>query len=166
MEISGLPLHVLVVHGAVVLTPLAAVASILLAVVPRWRYLTRWPAVALALAATATVWVARISGDEFFESRFDGLPADSGLRRAIVEHRDRGVTLSLLALVFVALTVLGGVLLGGESGLTSGRGAKPVRQRWVELALPAAMVVASVLVLVYAVLTGDAGARATWDPPA
>ena len=62
MEIFGLPVHVLVVHGAVVLTPLAALATIAFAVLPKWRYLTRWPAVALAVAATCALWAARLSG--------------------------------------------------------------------------------------------------------
>jgi hypothetical protein len=42
MTFAGLPLHPLVVHAAVVLTPLAALLVVGSAVLPRW--LTRWPA--------------------------------------------------------------------------------------------------------------------------
>jgi len=35
--INGLPLHPLLVHAVVVLLPLAAVGSIIIAVVPKWR---------------------------------------------------------------------------------------------------------------------------------
>ena len=43
MQIAGLPLHPLVVHAAVVLIPLTALLTIGLAVLPRWRWLLRWP---------------------------------------------------------------------------------------------------------------------------
>ena len=39
---NGLPLHVLVVHGAVVVTPVAALAALAL-VRPSWRTRLRWP---------------------------------------------------------------------------------------------------------------------------
>ena len=51
MEINGLPLHPLVVHAAVIFGPLAALAALVYAVVPRWRDRLRWPMVALALVA-------------------------------------------------------------------------------------------------------------------
>ena len=49
--------------------------------------------------------------------------------------------------------------------LTSGRGAKARALPWVEVALPVVLVLASVVALVYVLLTGDAGARATWEQP-
>lgn len=165
MDINGLPVHVLVVHGAVVLTPLAAIAAIVFAVMPRWRYLSRWPAVVLAVVATVTVWVARFSGDDFFDSRFATLPADNPVRAAILEHQEYGETLSLVAIAFLLVVAAGAVLLGGGSGFASGRGAKERAQSWVEGALPFVIVVASVAALVYVFLTGDAGARATWEQP-
>ena len=62
MEITGLPLHPLVVHAAVTLIPLSAVGAVALAVVPRWRWLTRWPAAVVAVAAAVVAWVARLMG--------------------------------------------------------------------------------------------------------
>lgn len=165
MEINGLPVHVLVVHGAVVFTPLAAITAIVFAAMPRWRFLTRWPAMALAVVATVTVWVARFSGNDFFESRFEALPADSPMRAAILEHQDYGDQLSLVTIGFVVVVAAGAVLLGGASGFASGRGAKDRAQSWLETALPVVIVVASLLALVYVFLTGDAGARATWEQP-
>lgn len=165
MEINGLPLHVLVVHGAVVFAPLASVAAILFAVVPRWRYLTRWPAAVLAVVASATVWLARVSGTDFFESRFAALPSDSPVRDAILEHQSRGETLSLVASGLLLVTLVGAVLLGGPSGFASGRGAKERAASAVELGLPALLVIAALATLAYAFLTGDAGARATWEQP-
>jgi hypothetical protein len=165
MDINGVPAHVLVIHGAVVLTPLAALAAIVFAVVPRWRYLTRWPTVVLAVVATVTVWVARVSGDDFFESRFEALPADSSVRAAILEHQDLGELLSLVALGFLVVVALGAALLGSTSGFASGRGEKARAAPWMETALPVVIVLVAVLTLVYVFLTGDAGARATWEQP-
>lgn len=165
IDINGLPLHVLVVHGAVVLTPLAALSAILFAVMPRWRYLTRWPTVVLAVVATVVVWVARLSGEDFFESRFEALPADSPVRAAILEHEVYGELLSLAAIGFLVVVALGAVLLGSTSGFASGRGEKQRAAPWLEKALPVVIVLAAVLSLVYVFLTGDAGARATWEQP-
>ena len=53
MEFHGIPLHPLVVHGAVVFTPLAAVAALVFVLVERWRELLRWPTAVLAVVAAA-----------------------------------------------------------------------------------------------------------------
>ena len=52
-----MPLHPLVVHAAVVFVPLAALAAILF-VVPKWRWLVRWPALVLAVGGAAAVQIA------------------------------------------------------------------------------------------------------------
>lgn len=155
MEIAGLPAHVLIVHAAVVLTPLAAITVILFAVVSRWRYLTRWPSGLLLLVSTAAVWAAKLSGPDLQRAR--QLPD-----ALIATHRERG---DVLAWVMIGFLVVGGyavLVLGGPSGLVSGRGAKPAGPQWAERVLPAVVVVLSIVVLVWVVLTGDAGARATW----
>ena len=163
MEIFGLPVHPLVVHAAVLFAPLAAVCTIAFAGVPRWRYLTRWPSVVLAVVAGASVWVAKLSGQDLFDERFSSLPADNPLRDAIQTHQSRGDVLAWVVVALVLLVLLGAWLLGGPSGLASGRGAMPEHGgALVALALPGALVVVSVVTLVWVVLTGDAGARATW----
>ncbi|MDQ6935981.1 MAG: hypothetical protein M3130_11955 [Actinomycetota bacterium] len=43
MTLNGNPLPPLVVPDAVVFTPLAALAGIVWALVPRWRLSVRWP---------------------------------------------------------------------------------------------------------------------------
>jgi len=164
-EIFGLPTHVLVVHGAVVLAPLAAFTVIVFAAVPKWRYLTRWPAAVLGVVAAGVVWTARLSGQEFFEGNFAALPADNPIRGAIEDHQSYGQDLSWVIIAFLVVTLLGVWLLGGPSGFASGAGERPRAAPWVEVVLPLAMVAVSIVVLVYVFLTGDAGARAVWDPP-
>ena len=54
MEINGLPLHPLIVHAVVILGPLAGLTGLAYAFVPKWRWLLRWPLVALSLVVATT----------------------------------------------------------------------------------------------------------------
>ena len=155
MEIAGLPVHPLIVHAAVVLTPLAAVSAGVFAVVPSWRYLTRWPTAVLAVTALVVCWAARVSGRSLLASRPELAPL-------VRTHQLRGNQLSLLIILFAVLVLVAVWGLGGRSGLLSGRGARETRVGAFDKALRALVVVAAVLVLVWVALTGDAGARALW----
>jgi uncharacterized membrane protein len=155
MEFFGLPLHPLVVHAAVVFVPLTALLVIAFAVLPRYRWATRWPALLLTLVSLATVWTARISG----KSLKDELP---GIGQVIATHESRGELLSLLMIGFTILVALGAWSLGGPSGLVSGRGARQSGVAALDKVMPAVLVVASLVVLVAVVLTGDAGTRVVY----
>lgn len=155
MEIGGLPLHPLVVHAAVVLTPLAVATVLAFAVVPRHRWLTRWPALLLTAAATLSVWVAQQSGQALVDARPELAPL-------VRTHQQRGNLLVVLALVLLVLAALGAWSLGGPSPLVSGRGARQSRLPALGRVLPLVLVVVALAVLVAAVLTGDSGARAVW----
>ncbi|MGZ5415999.1 MAG: DUF2231 domain-containing protein [Nocardioides sp.] len=155
MEIAGLPLHPLVVHAAVVLTPLAVLLVIAFAIWPQHRWATRWPAAVLTVAAFGSVWVARLSGNALRDSRPE-------LARLVEDHAERGATLSLLVTAFAAVAALGFWSLGGPSALASGRGARESRVVALDKVLPAVLVLVGVAVLVLAVLVGDSGARAVW----
>ena len=63
MELNGVPLHPLVVHAVVVLGPLAALAGLAYAFVPKWRWLLRWPLVVLAVVTAVASLVAVQAGD-------------------------------------------------------------------------------------------------------
>jgi len=159
MEIFGLPAHVLVVHGAVVLAPLAALSSIAFALLPKWRYLTRWPTALLALAATGAVWGARLTGP----SLRDGLIEQQRITQALInQHQSRGNVLALVMIAFLVLTLIAARMLGGPTGLASGKGEVTKAQPWAELVIPWSLVAISIVTLVWVILTGDAGARATW----
>src|SRR4051794_27086721 len=155
MQVAGLPMHALVVHAAVVFTPLAVLAAVVFAVVPRWRYLTRWPTVVLSAVAFVTVWIARLSGNSFLDQKPE-------LRQLIHTHEERGDQLSVLMILFLVLVLLAAWTLSGPSGLTSGRGGREAPAAALDKVLPAIVVLAALLVLVWVVLTGDAGSRAVW----
>ncbi len=144
MEINGLPLHVLVVHAAVVFGPLAALAALAYVALPGWRDRLRWPMVVMAVLATGAIVVAYFSGISFYNSRPDlhQLPN-------LATHKSRGRILFWVTLPFGVVAAVTGGWLHERTGAA----------RLVPNAL---LGVTAVAVLVLVVLTGDAGARAVW----
>ncbi|HSE07043.1 MAG TPA: DUF2231 domain-containing protein [Nocardioidaceae bacterium] len=155
MEIAGLPVHPLVVHAAVTLIPLSALFAIAFVVLPRWRWLSRWPTALLAVAALAVAWVARLSGAALLDSRPE-------LARLVAEHQTRGQLLSLVAIPYAVIVVLAAWSMAGGTALASGRGGQESRIPALETVLAALVVIAALAVLVLVVLTGDSGSRAVW----
>jgi hypothetical protein len=156
MDVNGLPVHPLIVHVVVVFAPLAGVAGILYAAVPRWRWWLRWPLVASAVIAAAAGIVAVQSGYDLENQRhLQSLPE-------LAIHQHRGKILRWLLLAFLAPTVLGARLLGGPSPLRSGAGGRETSSKALGLAVSGLLVVGAVAVLVSVFMTGDAGARSVW----
>jgi hypothetical protein len=154
MEIRGIPLHPLVVHATVVFVPLAALAAIAF-VVPRWRWLLRWPALVLAVLASVCVQVAIMTGESLKDSRH----LDSPLIHTHEEYADKlRIAMFVLGIVMiVAFWSVGHVtrLAGAQDRLT--------RVAVLEKPLLVVLPILAVVVLVLVVLTGDAGARAVWQ---
>jgi hypothetical protein len=146
MEINGLPLHPLVVHAAVIAGPVAALTAILYVVVPSWRDRLRWPMLALAFVAAASIWTAYLTGLNFRASKdffTQGPLADKVDKHARLAGTLRWVTSGF----FVA------ALLSAWSHPRAGA---------VRVLLGVLLAASAVATLVYVVLTGDAGARAVW----
>src|SRR4051794_36056311 len=160
MEIAGLPLHPLVIHAAVAITPLAVFLAVVFAVRPRWRYLTRWPTAVAALLAVGAIWAARITGNALASDRPELFQTPAGA--TIQTHQSRGNVLSLVIILFVIVVGIAVWGLGGQSGFTSGIGERSTKVAVFDRIVPAVVVIVSVVVLVYLFLTGDAGARAVW----
>jgi hypothetical protein len=157
MEINGLPLHPLVVHAVVVFVPLAALSAIPFAVVPRWRWLLRWPTLLLALASVVLVRVAVVTGISLKNQRhFAGPLADR-----IATHQTWGHRLEWAVWVFAAVAVFAVWVLPHVTPLVGRRDRVSPRPSLVTLAT-ALLPVAAAVVLVLAAITGDAGARAVW----
>lgn len=161
MEIGGLPLHPLVVHAVVGTVPLAALFAVALAVLPQWRWLSRWPAAGLAVLAAVLAWAARLSGNDLLESQ-PALLQSEPLREQILLHQSRGQLLSWLMIPFALLVVLAAWSLAGDSPLASGRGARKSALPALEKVFSVVLVLAALGMLVLVVLTGDAGSRAVW----
>ena len=155
MEFAGLPFHFIVLHAAVVLGPLTALFAFAFALLPRWRYLLRLPTAALTLVTFVSVWLSRLSGSSYLSTR----PELADLVRT---HQDRGELLSLLTTLFAVVAAVSLWGLGGPSGFRSDYGAREGRSAVLDRVLPLALGLTAALMLVWVVLTGDAGARATW----
>jgi hypothetical protein len=147
-KVFGLPAHALVVHLAVVVVPLAALATVSSVLVVRWRPRLTAVAVALSAVALAVVWVASGSGE------------------ALEEHVDR-------AELIEEHTELGETMLPIAGGLLAGAAAVAVVDRWRRRgrALPAGVVAVAMLLglassgvaTVQVIRTGHSGSRAVWD---
>jgi len=155
MELGGLPLHPLVVHAAVVFTPLAGLVAIVFAVVPRWRWLTRWPAGVTALAALGSVVISKLSGQSFLDQRPELAPL-------VRVHQERAELLLWFVIGFFVIVAAAVWMVSSTSPLPSGRGARDAAVSWADRVLPILVVLSSLAVIVQVVLTGDAGSRAVW----
>lgn len=154
MEINGLPLHPLIVHAVVVFVPLGALAAILFALVPRWRWLLRWPTLLLAVAAVVLTRIAVLSGTRLKSDR--QLGGDLINRHQVWGHR-----LEYAVWVFAILAIVAWWVLPYVVPLV-GAVDRPSPVPSLATAVTVVLPVAGAVVLVFAVITGDAGARALW----
>lgn len=155
MEIAGLPLHPLVVHAAVVLIPLSAVLAIAFAVLPGWRWLTRWPTALASVACVAIAYTATTSGRSLLNARPE-------LRPLVATHMARGNLLAQMTVALAVVVLVAAYLLPGRSALASGKGTRESRTVVADKVLPVLVVLVALAVVAQVVLTGDSGARALW----
>lgn len=148
--VNGIPVHVLVVHAVVVLLPLAAVGTVVLALVPPWRVRYGFVVTALAVAATAAIPVATQSGEQ--------LQGHVGIPVAQAEHPELGNQLIWFAvpLVLVAAALWLLALRGRRAG-----GEGPGRGLMTAVAVLGIVVAVANVYQVYRV--GDSGAKAVWE---
>jgi cytochrome c biogenesis protein CcdA len=147
-KVTGLPLHPLVVHAAVVFAPLAAATAIAYVVLPKYRDLLRWPTLVVVLIAFGSIWAAYLTGNNFFsDPRFTHFSGE--ILDRIHKHQSYARTLRWIMTGFAIVTVAATYLHD-----------EPGTRRTV---LGALVVLGAVLTLVWTVLTGDAGARAVWS---
>jgi uncharacterized membrane protein len=160
--VSGLPLHPLVVHVAVVLVPAAVLGALVVALWPAARRRWGWPVVALTALAAISVPLATSTGE--------GLEHNLPRTPAIATHAELGDQL----LVFVApllIVVLGLVLVerwrrapqraDGPGTVVAPRlSAGPARLAIVVLAVLTVAFAGASAVQVFRI--GDTGARAVW----
>ncbi len=144
--INGLPIHPLVVHGVVVLLPLAAIGTVAIVLKRSWRRTYGWLVVVAAAAGTLMLPVATQSG-EALEDRV----GDPG------EHADLGESLIWFALPLLVLLVVLVMLERRSSDDSADSGASTPLRVVSVMAL-----VAAVAVGVQTYRVGDSGAEAVW----
>ena len=156
--ISGLPWHPLLVHGVVVLGPLAALLLVAYVAKPTWRGGLKWPTVVLAVGSAALSKLAEASGEEL-QHRVMGAggAADQLIRKHAEPGELAGASLALLALAtLVSIFYL--VPVKGPRAFVEGKS----RGMFGTIALASAIVAA--LFVGYAVIdAGHTGATSVWS---
>lgn len=152
MEINslfGLPAHPLIVHAAVVLLPIAAIALIVVAAIPRARRYYGPIVFGVALAATIAVGLAQQSGES--------LEGQVKKTELVEEHTEQGQTVLPWA---IALTVVS-ALVAAEPYARAQLAKVPPR------VVTAVLVGSSLIVGIgatYAVIeVGHSGATSVWN---
>jgi len=142
-KIAGLPLHPLLVHSAVVLIPLVAIAALVMSYLPSFSRRHGKIILILAVVAQISVFLAKMSGEAFSEI----------INKNVEKHAELGeitplVTLPMVTLIYVRWRM-------DRSGSTFG---SILIRRLTSVAL----VLASFASIIVIVLVGHSGASSVW----
>lgn len=151
-SVLGLPLHPLVVHAVVVLVPLTALLTIVVAVSPDRRARLGWLSWLLASAALVSTYVARASGKVL-----EGLLYPSVLPPRVSEHKDLGLnTIWFVLALWLAVTAL--LLIDYDRRRNRGVSSSILPTVVAVLAILVAMVTTGQVLL-----TGWSGTQSRWS---
>ena len=151
-QIGGLPVHVLVIHFAVVFVPLLALGAIVYAVVPRWRPRIGWAVFALAIIGPICTFVARQSGQMLY-NRLIARGLKGRGKEILASHMSFGSRTFWFTLALGIVTLIMVILTLRKSGSLP---------RVAEIGLSVIMVALAVISGYYVFRTGDSGAHAVW----
>jgi uncharacterized membrane protein len=149
----GLPAHPLIVHAAVVLVPLAAIGTIVIAVSAKARLHIGWIVVALTASAFVFALLGQGSGESLQEKTDESELTE--------EHAELGDTMPWFALP-IFITASGVMVLDRRRASTDAES----QSSWMGpavIAMSAAAILASVVGTVRIAQVGHSGARATWQ---
>lgn len=155
--IGGLPVHPLIVHVAVIVLPAAALALIVIVLLPRVHGLVRWGVVAALAVGALSAWIAAESGEVLSDR----------VGEAEV-HEELAENLPLIAALTLALGVIWAVIaeLSARAARDSAAtGAPTPRALRVLRVIASAAVAAMAAYAIYlTIVVGHSGAVATWLP--
>ena len=100
----GLPAHALLVHAAVILVPLAAIALLVTGWKASWRKHYSLPVAILAVAGAVFAFLAKESGEPLEHSVKEAARA-AGANARFGDHPEQGDTAFVFALLFAAAAV-------------------------------------------------------------
>jgi uncharacterized membrane protein len=154
-QILGLPAHPLIIHAAVVFTPLLVLLGIAYAVLPAFRRRLDWALVLTAIAAPGAVFAAKESGEELERRLFKGQIPQSVLDHSSFANPLFFTTLGLGVVSLVLVYVTRPRREPGPAATGSARALSVV--------LSVLTVVLALVVAYYVFRAGDSGARAVWS---
>lgn len=154
VEIAGLPAHILLIHAVVVLAPIAGLAAIVFAAVPRWRSHLAWPLGVLSLGLVPLSLLTAQAGEQLEKNR----PASALIR----EHAEQGDVLKAVSVVF--FVVVAAALVAGYDPI--GRRFSFLgslrTNRAVRITLMVAAAAVGAFFIYQSVITGHSGAASVW----
>jgi uncharacterized membrane protein len=147
VKVNGLPVHPLIVHAAVVFTPLAALAALGYVFLPSWRDRLRVVMAVLVGIALVSIAAAYFSGLNFRNGR--AFYREGAIGARVTTHQRWGRRLFYTTIPFA--------IVGFASAWYH------TREGTVRVVLNGLLAVLSVAVLVLVLITGELGARAVWS---
>lgn len=155
MTTLSLPLHPLLVHGAVVFIPLAALVAAAFVLRADWRWLLRWPTIVVNALALVTLFVTRMTGDQLAHATDDH-------KDLIEKHDQMAGLLTICSAPMMLLALFAAWSFASATPLPSGAGRHEGRMTGLATATKWLIVVLAIATLVFTVLTGHTGAQAAW----
>lgn len=152
--ILGLPAHPLLVHAAVILVPLAAMALAALGWKAEWRKHYSLPVALLAVAGAIFAFLAKQSGDPLESSVRRAATAAGAARPRFGDHPEQGDT----AFIFAILLGLAAVSVWAIERYQKRFGLPA----WSPLVAYVVALVPAVLALVTMAIAGHSGAQLVW----
>lgn len=165
-KLAGLPLHVLIVHFAVVLVPLAAIGLIATGWKAEWRKKYALAVALLAIAGAAAAFVAAQSGESLQHTITQSAAASGqpvvragGESELLGDHPEQGDNAEISAIIFAAgASAFFGLQQWGDRIQVLG----PQLTRWRPAAAYAAASTLAVIALVMMIVAGHSGATLVW----
>jgi len=158
---AGLPLHVLLMHAILVLTPLTALALVLIAAWPAARR-TLWLPVLIAAAALLPLGLITIEAGKWLEMRVPRAPL-------IQTHtaKGEGIVPWLIALLVVAAVVAAWAVVELVMARRTTGSPRVGSSRAVRIAVGVALTLGALAVVAGSSWTlvqiGESGSRAVWE---
>ncbi|UKA68902.1 hypothetical protein LFT44_16150 [Arthrobacter sp. FW306-05-C] len=157
MEIAGLPAHILLIHGVVVLAPLAGLSAVVFALLRRSRRYLAWPLGILALILVPLSVLTAEAGEQLEKAR--------PVSKLIEEHAEQGSFLRFVTAFFLVV-VAAQIAAAFPSILTrrpAFRGLRGILEaRWLLPATSVLGVLAGVFLVYQSIATGHSGAASVW----
>jgi uncharacterized membrane protein len=162
--LGGLPAHPLLVHIPVVLIPLAAIATVVMALRPKVLH-TFGPTVAvLAGVGFVGALLAANAGESLEDSR---RAAGETISAALHDHAEQGDTVQVIAGIFFVLVLAWVLFNRWSTKVGAERATAAVRKpKVVGIVLAVLVVLAGVGASYSVTVTGHSGAKSVWEESA
>ena len=164
-QLFDLPAHPLLIHAPIVLLPIAAILTIVLAFKPAWRRRAGWFPFSGVLVVTVLLFGAKESGESFTDA-FDSAFGEGAID--IDRHEELGNMTFVLTLVWLAamfaLTMWEAVQRRGATDASGTTDTALTTSPYVSYGLSALASLFAVLATIWLIRTGHEGAEVVWSP--